>query len=365
MRPWFTLAIIAIIAGILLSFWLVVDFVLLNRMMFETPFNITVRLPFSPWSHQWTEVQFMYILTVSILLGAGIVALVTLIFDTKRALKVRRMRKKLTRLQKALEDAQAKLPEPPAPESAEVEKGDAAPEESMGDEPSPSETESSDDETVVTPEDITHSFENVVEQGDFLKAAQKRVEDEMERHAGHRPAGDIRTIVTGEERVESSDNDPDSGEEDAEMPSEDIPGKEVVESTESKDAMIEEETPSEENSEENAGPEKDVVESTEIADAGTEIVQEEQADSDLTPKTPVAEDSDANDEMGEEETPSEEIVEKIAEPEDDRSSADEQKDVPAFEAGVLEANDAKPREENVDDASQEETAPVKKAPSDV
>lgn len=192
MRPWFTLTIIAIIAGCLLSFWIVIDFALLNRVMFETPFTITVRVPFVPsWSHRWTEVQFMYILTISVLLGAGLVAFTTLIFDTKRALKVRSMRKELVRLQKALEEAQAKLP-PPTVSEEESMVPDAEGQESL-----PSEIEKSSNGEPVTPQDIAHSFEDVVEEGDFLKVAQQRVDDELERHGGQRPEGDIRAIVTG------------------------------------------------------------------------------------------------------------------------------------------------------------------------
>lgn len=188
MRPWFTVTIIAIIAGCLLSFWLVIDFALLNRVMFETPFTVTVRVPFMPsWSYRWAEVQFMYILTISVLLGAGIVALTTLIFDTKRTLKVRKMRKELVRLQKSLEEAQAKLP------PLSVEKEPAAAES----EPVAVAVEPSTHNEPVTPDDITHSFEDVVEHGDFLKVAQKRIDDELAEHHGRRPEGDIRAIVTG------------------------------------------------------------------------------------------------------------------------------------------------------------------------
>lgn len=191
MRPWFTFTIIAIIAGCLLSFWIVVDFVLLNRVMFETPFTITVRLPFTPWMQRWTEVPFMYILTVSVLLGAGIVAVTTLVFDAKRALKVRRMRKELARLQKALEETRSKLP-PPPDQAERTESAVAEPEAANGQESPVTE----EPVTPITPEDVTHSFEDIVEQGDFVKVAQKQVDEELERHHGKRPEGDIRASVT-------------------------------------------------------------------------------------------------------------------------------------------------------------------------
>jgi hypothetical protein len=186
MRPWFTLTVIAIIAGCLLSFWLVVDFVLQNRVMFETPFTITLRVPFLLWSHRWTEVQFMYILSFCILFGAGIVAVTTLIFDAKRTLKVRQMRKELLRLQKLVDDAKAKVSE--SSSSEEPVENQAAPiAEAAPDETPPG-----------TPEEIVRSFEDVVEEGDFLKNAQKRVDDELELHNGRRPEGDVRAIISGQ-----------------------------------------------------------------------------------------------------------------------------------------------------------------------
>jgi hypothetical protein len=217
MRPWFTLTIIGILACCLLVFLFIVDFVLINREMFEMPFNITIRVPFTSWSHIWTEVQFMYILSTSILLGAAIVALTTLIFDTKRALKVRSMRKELARLQKALQEAQALMPE----QTEHGEKADA-PAEDMSEEETSAAIEPVENEEPVTPEEITHSFEDAVEQGDFLKVAQKRVEDELERHDGLRPEGNIRARVTDTD-AESADEQPQPEDtHQAEVPDEDL-----------------------------------------------------------------------------------------------------------------------------------------------
>jgi len=268
MRPWFTLTIIGILACSLLVFSFIVDFVLANREMFETPFNIMIRVPFTSWSHTWVEVQFMYILTVSILLGATIVALTTLIFDTRRALKVRHMRKELARLQKALQEAQSLLPTPPSSEKQEDEETieDIAEQETASDDAALKK-----DQTPVTPQDIAHSFEDAVEQGDFLQAAQKRMEEDLEHHNGLRPEGDIRARVTGvsaetvaehAQDEEVSESDAGQGDENdieqSEPPSEDVP----------ESSPQREESPSQEDMESDDAPE-DSTESDPLKEVST------------------------------------------------------------------------------------------------
>jgi gas vesicle protein len=327
MRPWFTLTVIGILACCLLVFLFIVDFVLINREMFEMPFNITIRVPFTSWSHIWTEIQFMYILSTSILLGAAIVALTTLIFDTKRALKVRSMRKELARLQKALQEAQASMPEQSEREErADVPAKDISEEETSA---------AVENEEPVTAEEISHSFEDAVEQGDFLKVAQKRVEDELERHDGLRPEGNIRARVTGTD-VESAAEQPQSEDTQEEVPDEDLQQEH------------DHETPSEEGAasvEKRIAPDFSVDASTEAEDASSRVdegpsAEEEAAASDDSAESSVLEEAS----LGETE-----------------SNDNQDRETPVVEAEIVE--EAAGQEKDAPEVNEKETTEAKK-PSD-
>jgi hypothetical protein len=166
MRPWFTFIVTFILVVALLVLLFVVNFVLSNREMFEAKFDVIIPLPYVAWSHTWEGVQFMYIITGSILLGALIIAITTLGLDTKRALKLRSMRKELIRLQEALQKAQS-VQEAQKPD--ETEQLPEVVEESV----------EVPDSAAITPEDITKSFEDTIQKDDFLGESNKRFEDEQ------------------------------------------------------------------------------------------------------------------------------------------------------------------------------------------
>jgi hypothetical protein len=192
MRPWFTFIVTLIVVVALLVFILVVNFVLDNQDMFKQTFNIklTLPFPFAKWSHTWTEIQFISIIAGSLLLGALIIVITTLGLDTKRALKIRSMRKELKQLQEALQKAQASLEtqkpireeQPPAVEEEPVEIVDSS---------------------SATPEEITKSFEDTIQKSDFLDRTKQRHEegqsDEgiettepgLDREAGEAHTGDF------------------------------------------------------------------------------------------------------------------------------------------------------------------------------
>ena len=102
-------SIILVLALLILIF--VVNFVLSNLAMFQTPFDIIIRVPFTQWSHTWQGVEFMYIIAGSVLLGALVIALSTWVLDTKRKLKLRSVRKELKRLQEDLKETKSSLAE--------------------------------------------------------------------------------------------------------------------------------------------------------------------------------------------------------------------------------------------------------------
>ena len=169
-----------------------VDFVLINRTMFETSFDVLIRVPFTTVSHTWEHVQFMYIIAISMMLGVLIIAATTLILDTKRALKVHGMRKELKRLQSALQKAQAAFPE-----SASEDQG--LPD--VTSETDEKEIVDTVDTVEVSPDDIAHSFEDAVEEGDFLETAQKRREEDLQRYGDRSPESDVRAKVSGKASV--------------------------------------------------------------------------------------------------------------------------------------------------------------------
>jgi hypothetical protein len=99
------------------------------------------------------------------------------------------MRKELKRLQQALEEAQAALPKS-APESQEsLDKAIGETEESMA--------ADTVDASLASPADISQTFDDTVQEEDFLEVAQKRREKELQTHGGHNPEVDIRARVTG------------------------------------------------------------------------------------------------------------------------------------------------------------------------
>ena len=162
----FTVTVILVFALLILMF--VVNFVLTNIEMFQTPFNIIISFPFIKWSHTWEGIEFMYIIAGSVLLGALVIALSTWVLDTKRKFKLRSMRKELKRLEEALQEARASLPE----EKTLVEKG--TPEDETSDVTGPSSS--------VTPEEITKSFEDAVQNGDFLQESRENLEEGPTTH---------------------------------------------------------------------------------------------------------------------------------------------------------------------------------------
>jgi hypothetical protein len=248
----------------------------------------------------------MYILTVSILLGATIVALTTLIFDTRRALKVRQMRKELARLQQALQEAQSLLPTPP---SSEKKEGKEAIEDIAEQETASDNAALEKDQKPVTPQDIAHSFEDAVEQGDFLQAAQKRMEEDLEHHNGLRPAGDIRARVTGvsaetvvehaqDEEVSESDDEGDENDtEQSEPPSEDV----------TEPSPQREESPSQEDMESDDAPE----DSTE-SDSLKEVSTEDEADTSRPEKEEIIEEAEVVEEQSEQTGEAAEVAEETA-----------------------------------------------------
>jgi hypothetical protein len=149
-------------------------------------------------------VQFVYIIAASILIGALLIAVTTLGLDTKRMLKLRGMRKELTRLQQALQEAQA-LHEAKVQEEQEIV--------------TQVEEESSEVPVsgLASPEEISKSFEDTIEKDDFLEASKKRREEQEEEKDLVREGTDIRERVTGasdakpsEQEVEA-ENEPKAG----------------------------------------------------------------------------------------------------------------------------------------------------------
>ena len=158
----FTVSIILVLALIILIF--VVNFVLTNLAMFQTPFDIVISVPFVNWSHTWEGVEFMYIIAGSVLIGALVIALSTWVLDTKRKLKLRNMRKELKRLEQALQEAKASLPQE---EPAEDGSGE---EEELSEFP---------DSTSASPEEITKSFEDAVQGKDFFQKSRKNLDEKL------------------------------------------------------------------------------------------------------------------------------------------------------------------------------------------
>ncbi|PIE34500.1 hypothetical protein CSA56_07585 [candidate division KSB3 bacterium] len=183
---------------VLLALLFIVDFVLVNLTMFQTPFDIIVRVPFTQWEHQWGGVLFMYIIAGSVLLGALVIVLSIWAFDTRRKLKIRGQRKELKRLKQELQEAKAALPqEEPTTESNGVA------------------DESEESPTSATPEQVSKSFENVVEGGDVLEDYQpkKMIEDAeasgpSEGHAGNEQGNSEDLAHSQDEQLSIDDEKP-------------------------------------------------------------------------------------------------------------------------------------------------------------
>ncbi len=122
---------------------LVVSFVLANIAMFQTPIDLVI------WKYTWNDIPFLYFVGGSFLLGALIVGISVLILDTKRQLNIRALRKELKQLQKAVQEAKAALPkeEVVSPQRDEISASEAS--------------------ANATPEEVTKSFEDTVESGNF------------------------------------------------------------------------------------------------------------------------------------------------------------------------------------------------------
>ncbi|PID55678.1 hypothetical protein CSB45_14865 [candidate division KSB3 bacterium] len=134
-----------------LSLIVLVDVVLRNPMFTET-FVIKVGVPFTQIEYIQENVDFIYIIAGSLLLGAFVIAISTWVVDTKRKLKVRSLRKELKTLQKAVKDAKEKLPQDVELQTrVEADDDGDASEKSFG------------------PEEIKESFKDVVEEEDFLE----------------------------------------------------------------------------------------------------------------------------------------------------------------------------------------------------
>jgi len=255
MRPWFTLIVVCILAVSLLICLFIVDFVLMNKAMFEQPFTISISFPFLPWSHTWEGVQFMYIIAISALLGAALIAFTTLVLDTKRVLKVRSMSKELKRLQQALQEAQS-LHEATVQEEQEI----IAPvEEPSAEENAP---------TLASPEEINKSFEDAIEKDDFLDAAKKRREEEGMKDEPDDNPTDIRERVTGVSQVQTPEP---SADVDADVPTEEEPAPEREEET-AEEELLEDAAPVEEKD----TSEEPVVEAELVEEEKTEEDEQEQ-----------------------------------------------------------------------------------------
>lgn len=159
----FTVSIILVLALLVLIF--IVNFVLTNLTMFQTPFDIVISLPFVNWAHTWEGVEFMYIIAGSILIGALVIAISTWVLDTRRKLKLRNMRKELKRLEQALQEAKAA----------------SFPEEDIAQDVTTSGEEPSDfvAQTPPSPEEITRSFEDAVQEKDFFQKSRKNLDEKL------------------------------------------------------------------------------------------------------------------------------------------------------------------------------------------
>jgi hypothetical protein len=150
-----------------------VDFVLRNPMFAET-FVVKIGVPgLKNIEYVKEDVGFIYIIAGSFFLGALVIAVSTWVFDARRKLKVRSLRKELKNLQKAVEETKASLPQQEeksadgAPDTAGAEEQIEAPEASLG------------------PEEITKSFEDAVEGGDFLEKTLEKEAAEGEKPDAH------------------------------------------------------------------------------------------------------------------------------------------------------------------------------------
>ncbi len=180
------LFITIVIAVFILIF--VVNFVVTNVEMFRTSFDIVIGFPFiKQWTYTLEGIEFVYIVGGSVLLGALVIALGTWVLDAKRKLKLRSVRKELKHLQQAIEEARSSLPQEEA-------------------------VTSTDEETVPspTPEEITKSFEDSVQQRGFLEDTEEHPEEseehpeESKEEPGYETV-DEREVDTRESEYDASD----------------------------------------------------------------------------------------------------------------------------------------------------------------
>ncbi len=136
---------------ILLALFMIGGFVVDNIEMFQTPFDIVLGIPFSPWKHTWEDVPFMYLVGGSFLLGMTIIVVSVVFFDVKLKLKIRALRKEVKTLEKSVADGKLMIPKVEMP----VQQNTL--------------TEMLEEQADITPEDVTKSFEDTVKTGDFYK----------------------------------------------------------------------------------------------------------------------------------------------------------------------------------------------------
>ncbi|GAK53676.1 hypothetical protein U14_04943 [Candidatus Moduliflexus flocculans] len=151
----------------LLALFIIVGFVVNNIGMFQTPFDIVVGM--SSWKHTWEDVPFIYLIGGSFLLGMTIIVISVVIFDAKLKLKIRALRKEVKQLEQAVKETKSMLPQP------EV----GMPPKSFSD--------TLEEQTDITPEDVAKSFEDTVQSGDFPNEPDVTVSSETPQDAAEMP----------------------------------------------------------------------------------------------------------------------------------------------------------------------------------
>lgn len=151
----------------LLALFIIVGFVVNNIGMFQTPFDIVVGM--SSWKHTWEDVPFIYLIGGSFLLGMTIIVISVVVFDAKLKLKIRALRKEVKQLEQAVKEAKSMLPQP--------EEGT----------PPKSFSDTLEEQTDITPEDVTKSFEDTVQSGDFSNESEVILSSETPQDATEMP----------------------------------------------------------------------------------------------------------------------------------------------------------------------------------
>jgi hypothetical protein len=224
-----------------------VDFVLRNPMFAET-FVIKLGIPFTKIELVKENVEFIYIIAGSMFLGAFIIALSTWVLDARRKFKVRSLQKELKRLEKEVKEARASLPE--SPDTAAVDIGTTETEEQPADSAvasavSPEVEAMSSDFSEASPEEITKSFEDVVEESSVVADSEQDESDRVQKEQFVPEDDETDNVVAGQTALE--DDEPDSVSVELAV-SEEEPAEELSEEAQSEVTTLEE--PAEELSEE-------------------------------------------------------------------------------------------------------------------